>query len=86
MTLSFLAGHFITWMDAYKDGRIKNMCTDGITFDVSRARSDEQATAVYCVINDLDCDEWVPRLLKQYRELRAVEPPPIPSNIVLGTN
>ena len=80
---SFLEGHFCRWMRAYKDGRISSASVEDLRFNLNAATCDEQVAAVYCIINDLEPEEWVPKLCAAYRE-HALEFATVQDNIVLG--
>ena len=67
---SILEHHFVKVLDAYVDGKIEMY--------------DEASTARWWALsNELDV-ELGDEYLEKWRAYRAVNPPPIPDNIVLG--
>lgn len=78
---NFLEWHFVRFMDAYSDGQLKKVYADDIVL-VPHTGAD--AARCWGIVNDRDdmreCDE----LYAKWQAYRAVTPPPIPENIVLG--
>jgi hypothetical protein len=84
--VSFLEAHFITFMEAVEDGLFPVVRAEDLVFRLD-PKEKGSAAATYCIVNDLDTDEWVPKLVAMYEDYRQRNPiKPVPSNVQLGEN